>query len=108
MQRLLAFPADHVLYVGHDYPPDGRAPCSCATVAEQRSANKHVKVGTDEALFIQWRQARDEVLGTPRLLHPSLQVNVRAGKLPPQDEEGRGWMRIPVRTDDNLQKSRLH
>ena len=105
MQRLLAFPEDHVLYVGHDYPPDGRAPRSGATVAEQRSANKHVKVGTDEASFIQWRQARDKVLGTPRLLHPSLQVNVRAGKLPPSDKEGRKWMRIPMQADVDGQTS---
>lgn len=107
MQRLLAFPVDHVLYVGHDYPPQGRSPRSCATVAEQRNANKHVKVGTDEASFVEWRTARDKVLGTPRLLHPSLQVNVRGGKFPPKDEEGRQWMRIPVAMNDDS-SSGLH
>ncbi|KAH9895140.1 Metallo-hydrolase/oxidoreductase [Cubamyces lactineus] len=101
MQRLLSLPEDYRLYVGHDYPQNRDQTCF-ATVADQRAKNKHVKVGTTPADFIQFRRERDAVLGAPRLLHPSLQVNIRAGKLPPPDEKGRIFLRIPVRVDLQL------
>ncbi|EPS98649.1 hypothetical protein FOMPIDRAFT_131337 [Fomitopsis schrenkii] len=81
MQRLLALPADYRLF---------------STVADQRAANKHLKLGADKADFIAWRKQRDAVLGAPRLLHPSLQVNIRAGRLPPPDAQGRVFFRIPI------------
>ncbi|OSD06709.1 Metallo-hydrolase/oxidoreductase [Trametes coccinea BRFM310] len=101
MQRLLALPEDYRLYVGHDYPQNRDQMCF-ATVADQRLKNKHVKEGTTPSDFIEFRRQRDAVLGAPRLLHPSLQVNIRAGRLPPPDEQGRIFLRIPVRVDLHL------
>ena len=101
MQRLLSLPKDYRLYVGHDYPKDRDQTCF-STVADQRANNMHVKTGVDSVAFIQFRKQRDAVLGAPRLLHPSLQVNIRAGRLPSPDKEGRVFMRIPVRTDFKL------
>ena len=101
MQRLLAYPPHFRLFAGHDYPP-GRDKCCSATVAEQRERNIHCKVGTEQDSFISWRRARDAQLGSPRLLHPSLQVNIRAGRLPPADEKGRVWLKTPVRTNIKL------
>ena len=93
MQRLLAFSEDTLLFVGHDYPPGGRAPTTGIPISEHRK----VWEKKDEAEFIQWRRSRDSQLGSPRLLHPSLQVNIRAGRLPPKDEQGRMWFKTPVR-----------
>lgn len=101
MQRLLSLPGDYRLFVGHDYPKDRDQTC-WSTVADQRAHNTHIKLGTDETQFIEWRKNRDKVLGTPRLLHPSLQVNIRAGKFPPKDEQGRLFFRIPVKSDVDL------
>lgn len=101
MQRLLSYPTDYRLFVGHDYPVDREHLCS-TTVGEQRDSNKHVKVGTEETTFIEWRKTRDAVLGAPRLLHPSLQVNIRAGKLPPADKNGRIWFKTPAKTELKL------
>lgn len=97
MQRLLSLPKDYKLYVGHDYP-SGRDHNCVTTVGEQRQLNKHVKFGISEASFIQFRQTRDATLGAPRLFHPSLQVNIRAGKLPHPDKNGRVSLTIPLRT----------
>ncbi|KAH9847135.1 Metallo-hydrolase/oxidoreductase [Lenzites betulinus] len=102
MQRLLSLPEDHRLYVGHDYPQDRDQTCF-ATVADQRTKNRHVKVGTEPSTFIRFRKERDAILGAPRLLHPALQVNIRAGRLPPPDEQGRIFLRIPVRVDLKLE-----
>ena len=94
VQRLLSFPTDALLFVGHDYPPNAsRSPAPDATIGEHRDAWSK----KDEMSFIEWRQQRDATLGAPRLLHPSLQVNIRAGKLPPKDANGRRWFKTPVR-----------
>ncbi len=91
-----------MLFVGHDYP-EGREEADMATVAEQQKFNKHAKLGTTQDTFIKFRKARDDVLGAPQLLHPSIQVNVRAGKLPPPDKDGHIHMKIPVRAPESLQ-----
>lgn len=96
MQRLLSLPSDYLIFVGHDYPPE-REVQDVVTVAEQRERNKHVNAGTDEATFKTFRSTRDAQLGSPKLLHPSLQVNIRAGRLPPADREGRVFFKIPVK-----------
>lgn len=101
MKRLLSLPDDYRLFVGHDYPADRDPTCS-ATVQEQRQRNKHVTISTTEVEFAKWREARDAVLGAPRLLHPSLQVNIRGGRLPPADANGRIWFRTPVLKPDGL------
>ncbi|KAG6862253.1 hypothetical protein C0995_002184 [Termitomyces sp. Mi166 len=89
MQRLLSLPQDYKLFVGHDYPQgDRHDPLCMATVEEQRHLNKHGKTGTTEQEFIKFREDRDAHLGEPRLLYPSLKVNIRAGKVPPPDDSG--------------------
>jgi hypothetical protein len=97
MQRLLSLPEKHRIFVGHDYPPEGRSPRPFATVKEQLEQNKHCKAGVSENEFIRFRHARDAILGAPKLLHPSIQVNVRAGKMPAADTEGRVFLRVPLR-----------
>lgn len=94
MQRLLSYPQDALLFVGHDYPPaDTRVPEPSATVGAHQDAWRT----QNESSFVAWRERRDATLGAPRLLHPALQVNIRAGKLPPKDAKGRTWFRTPVR-----------
>ena len=96
IQRLLALPADTRLFMCHDYPVTDRAPTAVCTVAEQREGNIHVHEGVDEAAFVAMRQARDATLAMPRLILPSIQVNVRAGHLPPPEADGRRYLKLPV------------
>ncbi|AZF48504.1 MBL fold metallo-hydrolase [Pseudomonas sp. R2-7-07] len=96
MRKLLAFPSDTKLYVCHDYPPEGREAKCLTTVAEQRAGNIHVHDGVDEAAFVAMRTARDAGLGMPTLLLPAIQVNVRAGNMPPAEENGVTYLKIPL------------
>ena len=96
IQRLLALPAHTRLHMCHDYPPENRAPAWVSTVAEQRSGNIHVHEGVTEAAFVQMRTARDATLAMPTLILPSVQVNVRAGKLPPAQDDGRTYIQLPI------------
>jgi glyoxylase-like metal-dependent hydrolase (beta-lactamase superfamily II) len=96
VRRLLALPDDTRLYLCHDYPPPGRTPCPVSTVAEQRSANLHLNDRIDEAGFVALRRARDATLCTPTLLLPALQVNIRAGELPPAEANGVRYLKIPL------------
>ncbi len=96
MRRLLALPPETTLYVCHDYPPASRAVRWQTTVAEQRAHNIHVRDGIGEDEFVAMRQARDATLDVPTLILPSIQVNVRAGQLPPADENGVSYLRIPL------------
>ncbi len=98
MQRLLALPPETTMYVCHDYPPATRGPRWQTTVAEQRAHNIHVHDGISEDEFAAMRQARDATLEVPTLILPSIQVNVRAGQLPPPDENGVSYLRIPLNT----------
>lgn len=80
---------------GHDYPSERDKSCY-STVADQLAHNKHVGgPGASLDSFVEMRSRRDAALGTPKLLHPSLQVNLRGGRVP-IDGEGRSWMRIPL------------
>ncbi len=96
IRKLLAYPADTQLLVCHDYPPEGRAPRWQTTVAEQRAHNIHVHDGVDEAAFVRMRQGRDATLAMPTLMLPSVQVNIRAGKLPGADSAGRRFLKLPI------------
>lgn len=96
IHKLLAFPASVSLYVCHDYPPEGREPRCMTTVGEQRKSNIHVRDGIDEAAFVAMRNQRDAGLGMPNLLLPAIQVNVRAGNLPPAEDNGVTYLKIPV------------
>ena len=98
MHRLLALPPETTMYVCHDYPPAAREPRWQTTVAEQRAHNIHVRDGISEDEFVAMRQARDATLEVPTLILPSIQVNVRAGELPPADENGVSYLRIPLNT----------
>ncbi len=96
IQRLLALPDATRVMLCHDYPPAGRAPCLETTVAVQRTTNVQVGGGVSEADFVARRQARDRQLAVPALLWPSLQVNLRGGRLPEPDAQGRRFLRIPL------------
>jgi glyoxylase-like metal-dependent hydrolase (beta-lactamase superfamily II) len=96
IHRLLALPPETTVYVCHDYPPATREPRWQTTVAEQRAHNVHVHDGIGEDAFVAMRQARDATLEVPTLILPSIQVNVRAGELPPADENGVSYLRIPL------------
>jgi glyoxylase-like metal-dependent hydrolase (beta-lactamase superfamily II) len=95
IQRILALPPETRLYQCHDYPPDGRAPQPYSTVAEQRASNVHLAGKTEDA-FVAMREARDKMLDMPALLLPAVQVNIRAGALPPPDTNGVSYLKIPV------------
>jgi glyoxylase-like metal-dependent hydrolase (beta-lactamase superfamily II) len=96
MRRILALPASTRLFVCHDYQPGGRAPAWETSVAEQREANIHVRDGVDEAAFVALRTERDRGLPPPVLLVPSVQVNMRAGALPPAEANGVSYLKLPV------------
>ncbi|MFJ2690813.1 MBL fold metallo-hydrolase [Pseudomonas sp. NPDC087336] len=96
IHKLLAFPASVRLYVCHDYPPEDREPQCMSTVGEQRKSNIHVRDGIDEAAFVDMRTRRDAGLGMPTLLLPAIQVNVRAGNLPPAEDNGVVYLKIPL------------
>lgn len=96
IHQLLALPANTQLYMCHDYPPASRATAWVSTVAEQRRCNIHVRDGVSEAAFVQMRQARDATLDMPSLILPAVQVNVRGGKLPPAQADGRVFIQLPL------------
>ncbi len=96
MRRLLDLPPATTMYVCHDYPPESREPKWQTSVAEQRAQNIHVHDGISEEEFVAMRTARDATLDVPTLILPSVQVNVRAGQLPPPDENGVAYLRIPL------------
>jgi hypothetical protein len=80
----------------HDYPPPAREARWETTVAEQRAHNIHVRDGISEDDFVAMREARDATLDMPMLLLPSVQVNVRAGRMPPAEENGTSYLKIPL------------
>ena len=95
-RKLLALPADTRLYLCHDYPPTPREPAWVSTVAEQRAHNIHLHDGISEADFVAMRTARDATLAMPNLILPAIQVNIRAGELPPPDDNGTRYLKIPL------------
>jgi glyoxylase-like metal-dependent hydrolase (beta-lactamase superfamily II) len=99
VRRLMALPPDTRLFMCHDYPAVPRPVQAMATVAAQRAANVHVHEGVSEAAFVALRQARDASLAPPRLMVPSIQVNIRAGHWPApdtQDPAGRSYLKLPI------------
>ena len=96
IQKLLTLPDDLRLFVCHDYPGDSRGHACETTVAAQRADNIHVGGGVTEEDFVQMRDARDATLGMPRLILPSIQVNIRAGRMPPAEPDGRRYLKIPL------------
>lgn len=96
IRKLLSRPEHTRLHLCHDYPPESRAPRWVSTVGEQRAHNIHVHDGVSEAEFVAMRTARDRTLAMPTLILPSVQVNIRAGKLPPADDNGVHYLKIPL------------
>ena len=97
IHKLLSLPPETRLFMCHDYKAPGRDRFAWeTTVAEQRRANQHIHDGVGEDEFVAMREARDKTLATPKLLIPSIQVNMRAGRFPPAGEDGVRYLRIPV------------
>lgn len=96
VRRLLSLPPETRLYMCHDYPPEGRSPVWETTVAEQRAKNIHVHDGVSEDEFVKMRTARDATLDMPALILPSVQVNIRAGEMPPAEDNGVSYLKIPL------------
>lgn len=96
VRRLLSLPDATRIMVCHDYPPAGREPRCETTVAEQRASNMHVHDGISEEAFVEMRTARDRTLEMPVLIIPSIQVNIRAGRMPPAERNGRTYLKIPL------------
>ncbi len=97
IRKILALPGDTRMFVGHDYLPEGRSDFHWETsVAEQNKANIHIHAGVSEADFVALRQGRDATLEAPLLILPSLQVNIRAGAMPPASPGGHTYLRLPL------------
>lgn len=97
IRKIFDLPPATRAFTGHDYPPASRTkPAWESTVAEQRASNIHIKDGVSEAAFVAMRTARDKTLSPPLLILPSLQVNIRAGAMPPPDSDGHVYLRLPV------------
>lgn len=96
-RRLLSLPPDTRLFMCHDYLPEGRTAYIWeTTVAAERRANIHIHDGVSEDEFVAMREARDKTLAMPRLILPSVQVNMRAGHMPPPEDNGMTYLKIPV------------
>jgi glyoxylase-like metal-dependent hydrolase (beta-lactamase superfamily II) len=96
IQRIMALPDDTRLFTGHDYMPGGREPKWESTVTQQRSENKHLLKAKTEAEFVALREARDRELPMPKLILHSLQVNIRGGRLPEPESNGKRYLKIPL------------
>lgn len=97
--RLFTLPDDTRVLVGHDYQPGGRPLAYQTTIGDSRRDNIHLHAGRDEQDFVDFRRRRDATLDAPRLLYPSVQVNIDAGRLPAPDPEGRSFFKIPLNLD---------
>lgn len=97
IQRILSLPSETRLLVGHDYGAEGRdEPRWEATVAEHKAKNKHVRDGTDREEWIRMREARDRTLSLPDRMLAALQVNLRGGRLPPAENDGKHYLKLPL------------
>jgi glyoxylase-like metal-dependent hydrolase (beta-lactamase superfamily II) len=96
IRRVLALPPETRLFICHDYGPGGRPIAWETTVAEQRAANIHVQDGVTEDAFVAMRTARDKTLAMPKLIIPAIQVNMRGGELPPPDDSGTRFIKMPI------------
>ncbi|SFP44201.1 Glyoxylase, beta-lactamase superfamily II [Nitrosomonas cryotolerans] len=96
IRNLLEYPPETRLFMCHDYPPENRAAQWESTVEQQRMHNIHVHDGISEDEFVAMRRARDTMLDMPTLLLPSIQTNIRAGKMPPAETNGVAYFKIPI------------
>ena len=96
VQKILQLPPETRLFMCHDYPPAGRSVQYETTVAQQRAGNIHLKDGISEADFVRMRSTRDATLAMPVLILPAVQINIRAGEMPPADANGVAYLKIPL------------
>jgi len=96
IQKILALPEDTRMFVCHDYQPGGRDPAWETTVGEQQQANIHIGGGISEDEFVTMRETRDATLNMPKLIMPSIQVNMRAGHMPEPEDNGDTYLKVPV------------
>lgn len=96
VSKLLSLPPETRLFVCHDYPPTDRPIAFQTTVAEQRAKNIHVHEGISKAQFVEMRKKRDATLEMPVLILPAVQINIRAGHLPPKESNGTAYVKIPI------------
>ena len=97
IRKIMTLPPETRIFVGHDYLPAGRTEVAWeTTVAQEKAHNIHAHHGVQEADFVAMRQARDASLAPPTLILPALQVNIRAGALPPASPGGRVFLKLPV------------
>lgn len=107
IQRILALPPETRLFMCHDYKAPGREEYRWeTTVAQQLAENVHVHAGVSEEEFVAMRQARDATLSAPKLLLPSIQVNIRAGRLPPASDNGQTYLRLPLNLPEDSEPLR--
>ena len=102
IQKILSNPDDTFIFVCHDYPPTSRKVEWVTTVGEQKKKNIHVKTSIGEDEFVKVREARDKTLNMPKLIIPSIQVNMRAGNLPPAEDSGDVFIKVPINSMKNL------
>ncbi|WP_334079012.1 MBL fold metallo-hydrolase [Microbulbifer sp. M83] len=97
VKNLLELPEETRMFMCHDYPPEGKREHQCeTTVGEQRRSNIHLRDGINEDEFVKMRTERDATLGMPRLIIPSIQVNIRAGEMPPVEDNGVVYLKVPI------------
>ncbi len=97
IQKILSLPGETRLFTCHDYKAEGRDEFAWeSTVAEQKARNVHVHEGVTEQEFVGMREARDAMLAMPKLIIPSIQVNMRAGRMPPPEDNGKTYLKVPV------------
>lgn len=96
IRKILSLPNTTRLFMCHDYPPNDREVIFETTVKQQREQNIHIRDGIDELAFIKMRNARDAQLEMPTLLLPAIQVNIRAGEMPPKENNGISYLKIPI------------
>ena len=102
IQKILSYPDHTRIFVCHDYPPSSREVKWATTVGEQKENNVHVKTSILEDEFVKIREARDKTLNMPKLIIPSIQVNMRAGNLPPPEDNGSVYIKVPINSIKNL------
>ena len=96
VRKLMSLPPETRLFMCHDYPPNDRPIAYETTVAEQRAKNIHMHDGISETQFVQMRTKRDATLEMPVLILPAVQINIRAGELPPKEDNGIAYAKIPL------------
>ena len=96
IQAILALPDDTRVFVGHDYAPNGREAACEATIAEHKAANIHFRDAPSEAEYRKVRDGRDATLPLPKLMLAALQVNIRGGRLPEAEDNGRSFLKVPL------------